>query len=58
MEEKSGGKFRVLKAENIVVLIRTFEEQHDGVLPKSRTLLLVHLKGIGLRCNIFIRSIP
>ena len=34
MEEKSGKKFRRLKAENIVVLISDFEEQIWWCAPK------------------------
>ena len=55
-EEKSCRKFRRLKAEKFVVLISTFEKQIWRMSPKSRTLLLVHLKGIRLCCNISLGS--
>ena len=38
----------------IVFSLVLFRRKYDGVPPKSRTLLLVHLKRIGLCCNGFL----
>ena len=54
--EKSGRKIGTLTIQKICGYISTCEGKYDGVPLEFRTLMLMHLKEIGLFCNIFFRS--
>ena len=47
------GNLKVKKWDFLLVL---FQGNYDGVPPIFRTLILTHLKGIGLCCGMFLES--